>query len=345
VEDVEAARIANSTRIVQLGKAIPPETGSMFRVMLVVCTLLCLGITPRADAAFPDRPVHIVVPFAPGGGVDVTARLLAQQLGVVLHQTVVVENHPGGGANIGAAYVAQAQPDGYTLLMGSPTIAINASLYKHLPYNLETDFVPVALVQQSELVLAVAADSKFHSVQDIVTAAKAKPGQLSYGSAGVGSVEHLAGELFKQLAGIDVLHVPYKGTGPAINDTMSGQVQFLFGGSASLLQLNRPGQLRALAVTSAEPAPGVDLPTMQQAGVKGYDVITWNGLLAPKGTPAGVVQILTTSVNEASAALAAKFAAIGCYPKAMSAAQFGAMVHAQVALWAPLVAQAHLHVD
>jgi tripartite-type tricarboxylate transporter receptor subunit TctC len=317
----------------------------MIRFMLVACTLLCLGITPRAHAAFPDRPVHIVVPFAPGGGVDVTARLLAQQLGVVLHQTVLVENHPGGGANIGAAYVAQAQPDGYTLLMASPTIAINASLYKHLPYSLEKDFVPVALVQQSELVLAVAADSKFHSVQDIVTAAKAKPGQLSYGSAGVGSVEHLAGELFKQLAGIDVLHVPYKGTGPAINDTMSGQVQFLFGGSASLLQLNRPGQLRALAVTSAEPAPGVDLPTMQQAGVKGYDVITCIGLMAPKGTPADVVATLNKAINAASQALTEKFKAIGCFPKPMSPQQFGAMVQAQVALWAPLVAQAHLHVD
>jgi tripartite-type tricarboxylate transporter receptor subunit TctC len=318
----------------------------MTRLLLAVaCALVWLGIAPCARAAYPDRPVHIIVPFAPGGGVDVTARLLAQRLGQELGQTVLVENHPGGGANIGATYVAQAAPDGYTLLMASPTIAINASMYAHLPYNLEKDFVPVALVQTSELVLAVAADSKFHSVQDIVAAAKATPGQLSYGSAGVGSVEHLAGELFKQLAGIDVLHVPYKGTGPAINDVMSGQVQFLFGGSASLLQLNGPGQLRALAVTSAEPAPDIDIPTMQEAGVKGYDVVTWNGLLAPKGTPDDVVTKLNTAVNAASQALDAKFKAIGCYPKQMSAQQFGAMVQAQVAMWAALVKQANVHVD
>jgi tripartite-type tricarboxylate transporter receptor subunit TctC len=318
----------------------------MTRLLLfTACALVWLGIAPRAQAAYPDRPVHIIVPFAPGGGVDVTARLLAQRLGEELGQTVLVENHPGGGANIGAAYVAQATPDGYTLLMASPTIAINASMYPHLPYNLEKDFVPVALVQLSELVLAVAADSKLQSVQDIITAAKAKPGQLSYGSAGVGSVEHLAGELFKQLAGIDVLHVPYKGTGPAINDVMSGQVQFLFGGSASLLQLNRPGQLRALAVTSAERAPEIAVPTMQEAGVHGYDVITWNGLMAPKGTPQDAVTKLNTAVNAAAQALEAKFKAIGCYPKAMSPSQFGEMVHAQLVMWAGLVKQANVHVD
>ena len=318
----------------------------MTRLLVFACCMLgWLGVVPRADAAFPDRPVHIIVPFAPGGGVDVTARLLAQRLGEQLGQTVLVENHPGGGANIGAAYVAQAAPDGYTLLMASPTIAINASMYQHLPYNLATDFAPVALVQQSELVLAVAADSKFQTVQDIIAAAKAKPGVLSYGSAGVGSVEHLAGELFKQLAGIDVLHVPYKGTGPAINDVMSGQVQFLFGGSASLLQLNRPGQLRVLAVTSAERAPDIAIPTMQEAGVKGYDVVTWNGLMAPKFTPQDVVTKLNTAVNAASLALEAKFKAIGCYPKPMSPQQFGAMVHAQLVMWAALVKQANVHVD
>ncbi len=318
----------------------------MTRLLLVAaCAFVWLGIAPLADAAYPDRPVHIIVPFAPGGGVDVTARLVAQRLGEELDQTVLVENHPGGGANIGAAYVAQAAPDGYTLLMASPTIAINASMYPHLSYSLENDFVPVALVQLSELVLAVAADSRFQSVQDIVAAARAKPGVLSYGSAGVGSVEHLAGELFKQLAGIDVLHVPYKGTGPAINDVMSGQVQFLFGGSASLLQLNRPGQLRALAVTSAERAPDIAIPTMQEAGVKGYDVVTWNGLLAPKGTPPRVVTKLNTAINTASQALDAKFKAIGCYPKAMSPQEFGAMVQTQLAMWAVLVKQANVHVD
>ncbi len=319
----------------------------MTRLLLAAaCALVWLGIAPFADAAYPDRPVHIIVPFAPGGGVDVTARLLAQRLGEALGQTVLVENHPGGGANIGAAYVAQAAPDGYTLLMASPTIAINAGLYQHLSYSLEKDFVPVALVQSSELVLAVAADSKFLSVQDIIAAAKAKPGQLSYGSAGVGSVEHLAGELFKQLAGIDVLHVPYRGTGPAINDVMSGQVQFLFGGAASLLQLNGPGQLRALAVTSLKPPADVPgIPTMDAAGVKGYDVVTWNGIMAPKGTPPDVVAKLNTAINAASQALADKFKAIGCFPEAMSPQGFGAMVHAQMVLWAVLVKQANVHVD
>ena len=168
---------------------------------------------------------------------------------------------------------------------------------------------------------------------------------ISYGSAGVGSVEHLAGELFKQLAGIDVLHVPYKGTGPAINDTMSGQEQFLFGGAASLLQLDGPGQWRALAVTGAQRAPDIDIPTMQEAGVKGYDVITWNGLLAPKGTPGDVVTRLNTAVNPAAQALDTKFKAIGCFPKPISPQQFGDMVHTQLVMWAALVNQANVHVD
>ena len=318
----------------------------MRRLLLAAVCLLALFAIQPARAAYPDRPVHIVVPFAPGGGVDVTARLLAQRLGEELHQTVLVENHPGGGANIGATYVAKATPDGYTVLMGSPTLAINASLYKHLPYTLTTDLVPVALVQTSELVLVTGNSSQFHSVQDIIAAAKASPGKLSYGSAGVGSVEHLAGELFKQLAGIDVLHVPYKGTGQAINDVMSGQMAYTFGGAAALLPEARGGQVRALALTSAKPPPDItDIPTMQQAGVKGYDVITWNGVFAPKGTPPEAITTLNKAVNTASQALADKFKAFGGYPTAMTPQQFGDMVHGQIALWAAQVKHADLHAD
>ena len=310
--------------------------------------VLALGslLPSPARAAYPDRPIRLIVPFSPGGGVDVITRLLAHRLSERLNQVVLVENRPGGGANIANQYVANAAPDGYTLLMYSPAAAINASLYQNLTYNLKTDFVPVASVLSGALLLVVAADSKFHDVHDLIAAAKAKPGVLNFASAGIGSTEHLAGELLGQKAGIDVVHVPYKGTGLGLNDLLAGQVQFLFGGSAGLVPQVQSGQLRALAQTPIHKLPELsDIPTMDQAGVPGYDVSTTIGVLAPKGTPGNAITLLNTEISAAAHDLDPRFGPLGGQAMTMSPQEFGALIADQIAKWADVIQKAKIHVD
>ncbi len=316
------------------------------RRSVLIAALTLLGPRCPAQAAWPDRPIHLIVPYSPGGGVDVTGRLLAQTLTERLGETVLVENHPGAGSNVGNAFVARAAPDGYTLLLATPSAAINASLYRSLPYDIQKDLMPVAGVASSELVLVVAPDSPYHNLADLLAGARAQPGKLSYGSAGVGSTEHLAGELLKQLAGLDVLHVPYKGTGQAMNDLRGGQVQFIFGGAAGLVPMVRDGQLRALAVTSTHrPLDLPDIPTMQEGGVPGYEITIWSGVFAPKGTPPAVVGQLNKTITAASRDLADRFSALGGRPMPMTQAQLGALLTAQIALWRTVITQANVHVD
>lgn len=299
-----------------------------------------------ASATWPDRPFYPIVPFAPGGGVDTTGRLLAQRLTERLGQTVLVENHPGAGSNIGNAYAARAASDGYTLLLASPSAAINASLYRNLTYDLRRDFVAVAGVVSSDLVLAVGPDSPLRSLADLLAQSRQQPGKLAYASAGIGSTEHLAGEMLRQMAGLDLLHVAYKGTGQAINDVRSGRVQFLFGGASAIVPLARGGQLRALAVTSThrlDDLPGV--PTMQEGGVPGYEVTLWNGVLAPKATPATVVALLNQEISAAAADLADRLHALGAQPLPMTPAALQAMIEAQIKQWQTVITQANVHVD
>jgi tripartite-type tricarboxylate transporter receptor subunit TctC len=321
------------------------SAGRLVAESLMIAVVCAVFFATSAFAAYPDRPIHLIVPFSPGGGVDVVSRLLAQRLSEKLGQPVVVENHPGGGANIGNEYVAQAAPDGYTLLMASPGTAINASLYRKLSYSLERDFVPVASVISSELLLVVAANSPIRDVQDLIARARANPGQVVFASAGVGSTEHLAGELLAEMAGVKLLHVPYKGTGLAINDLLGGQVQFLFGGAAGLVPLVQAGQLRALAQTGLHRQPDLaNIPTMDEAGVKGYDVVIWNGVLAPKGTPGEVVKTLNIVISAAADNLAPQFSHLGAYPATMSPEEFGAMIRAQVSKWAGVIHTANVPV-
>lgn len=317
------------------------------RLLACVLLLAVAGGGPfRAFAAYPDRPIHLIVPFSPGGGVDVVTRLLAHRLSERLDQVVIVENRPGGGANIAAQYVAHASPDGYTLLMYSPAAAINASLYRSLGYNLMTDFVPVASVLSGPLLMVVAADSPFHSVRDLIAAARAKPGALNFASAGVGSSEHLAGELLAQMAGIDIVHVPYKGTGLATNDLLAGQVQFLFGGSSGLVSQVRAGQLRALAQTGIRKQPDLaDIPTLDQSGVPGYDVSTTIGVLAPKRTPPEVVIVLNREISASALDLNSRFGPLGGEALTMPPAAFGAMIAEQIAKWSVVIEKAKIHVD
>ena len=246
-----------------------------------------------AWALYPDRIVRIVVPFAPGGGTDVIARTLAQEMAKDLGATVVIENKPGAGTIIGTQAVATSEPDGYTLLMGTFANAVNPSLNARLPYDPHKDFAPVALIARSFNIVVVNPKSPIHSIADLIAAAKADPDKLSYGTFGTGTSAHLAGELFKNMAKVNLTTVPYKGAAPGITDLIGGQIQVMFTTVASAASLIAGGQLRALAVTSAEHSPAFPhLPTVAEAGVPGYSAESWYGLFAPARTPADVIDRL-----------------------------------------------------
>ena len=247
----------------------------------------------RALAAYPDRIIKIVVPFAPGGGTDVVARTLAQEMAKDLGVSVIIENKPGAGTIIGTQSVAASDADGYTLLMGTFANAVNPSLYAKLTYDQHRDFAPVALVARSFNIVVVNPASPIKSIADLIAVAKAEPDKLSYGTYGTGTSAHLAGELFKHMAGVNLTTVPYKGAAPAITDLIGGQIQVMFTTVASAAPLIEGGQLRALAVTSAERSPAFpDLPTVSEAGVPGYDAEAWYGLFAPAKTPPDIVDRL-----------------------------------------------------
>jgi tripartite-type tricarboxylate transporter receptor subunit TctC len=250
----------------------------------------------RAFAAYPDRIVKIVVPFAPGGGTDVVARILAQEMSKDLGVSVIVENKPGAGTILGTQAVAASEADGYTLLMGTFANAVNPSLYAKLPYDPHKDFVPVALVARSFNIVVVNPASPIKSIADLIAAAKAEPDKLYYGTYGTGTSAHLAGELFKHMAGVNLTTVPYKGAAPAITDLIGGQIQVMFTTVASCASLVEAGRLRALAVTSAARSPAFpELPTVAEAGVPGYDAQAWYGLFAPAKTPREIVDRLNKS--------------------------------------------------
>lgn len=247
----------------------------------------------HALAAYPERIIKIVVPFAPGGGTDVVARTLAQELAKDLGVSVIIENKPGAGTIIGTQSVATSDADGYTLLMGTFANAVNPSLYAKLPYDQHRDFAAVALIARSFNIVVVNPASPIKSLADLIAAAKADPDKLSYGTYGTGTSAHLAGELFKHMAGVNLTTVPYKGAAPAITDLIGGQIQVMFTTVASAAPLIEGGQLRALAVTSAERSPAFpDLPTVSEAGIPGYDAEAWYGLFAPAKTPPAIIDRL-----------------------------------------------------
>jgi tripartite-type tricarboxylate transporter receptor subunit TctC len=267
---------------------------------LAAWALLSALSTGEVWAAYPDRIVRIVVPFAPGGGTDVIARTLAQEMAKDLGVTVVVENKPGAGTIIGTQAVAVSDPDGYTLLMGTFSHAVNPSLNTKLPYDPHRDFAPVALVARSFNIVVVNPKSPIKSIADLIAAAKVDPEKLSYGTFGTGTSAHLAGELFKDMAKVDLTTVPYKGAAPAITDLIGGQIQVMFTTVASAASLVAAAQLRALAVTSAERSPAFpDLPTVAEAGVPGYAAESWYGLFAPARTPSDIIGRLNKSAATA----------------------------------------------
>jgi tripartite-type tricarboxylate transporter receptor subunit TctC len=253
-----------------------------------------------ALAAYPDHLIKIVVPFAPGGGTDVVARTLAQEMAKDLGVSVIIENKPGAGTIIGTQSVAASAPDGYTLLMGTFANAVNPSLQAKLPYDAHKDFTAVALVARSFNVVVVNPASAIRSIADLIAAARAEPDKLSYGTYGTGTSAHLAGELFKHMANVNLTTVPYKGAAPAITDLIGGQIQVMFTTVASCASLVAAGQLRAIAVTSAQRSAAFpQLPTVSEAGVPGYTAEAWYGLYAPAGTPSDIVERLNTSAAKA----------------------------------------------
>jgi tripartite-type tricarboxylate transporter receptor subunit TctC len=260
-----------------------------------------------ARAFYPDHIVKIVVPFAPGGGTDVVARTLAQEMQKDLGVTIIIENKPGAGTIIGTQSVATSPADGYTLLMATFANAVNPSLYRKLPYDAHKDFAPVALVARSFNVVVVNPASPIKSIADLIAAAKADPEKLSYGTYGTGTSAHLAGELFKHMASVNLTTVPYKGAAPAITDLMGGQIQVMFTTVASCASLVEAGQLRAIGVTSAERSASFpQLPTVSEAGVSGYAAESWYGLYAPANTPSEVIDRLNKSAAKAVQAEAFK---------------------------------------
>jgi tripartite-type tricarboxylate transporter receptor subunit TctC len=269
---------------------------SAFRWLLVAAVVLISG--PASADTYPNQPIKFVVPFPPGGTTDILARVFAQKMSEAWGQSVVVENRSGAGGIIGTEYVAHAAPDGYTILLGTiGTHAVNTSLYKKLPYDPEKDFAPITLLATLPNLLAINPSLPIANLKELIAYAKANPGKLSFASAGAGTASHLAGEMFRRLAGVDIVHVPYRGSSPALTDLIAGQVSMTFDYMPSALPYVRSGKLRALAVTGlsrAKAAP--EIPTMIEGGLPGFNIVTWYAVFAPKGTPPEIVSKIRNTI-------------------------------------------------
>ena len=317
---------------------------------------LGLSVLPLAGMAsqsvaqeFPNRTVTLVVPFAAGGSTDLVARIIAQKMSDDLGQQVIVENVAGAGGNIGADRVARADPDGYTILMGTvATHALNPLILKTKPYDPEKDFSPVSLLVIVPNVLVVNPELPAKNVQELVALLKAEPDKYSYASSGIGTPLHLSGELFKIIAGVEMQHIPYKGAGPALNDVIANQVPIMFDNLPSSSSHIKGGTLKALGVTTAKRVTSFpDLPTIAESGVPGYETYTWNGLFAPPGTPKEVVDRLNASANKAmkDPAVIAKMGDFSATIVGSTPEELGAHVKAELAKWEPIVKQAKIQVE
>jgi tripartite-type tricarboxylate transporter receptor subunit TctC len=320
------------------------------RVLLALAAfVLALQSGNAAAAGFPDRPVRIVVPFPAGGSNDVIARLLAAKLSEFWGQSVVIDNRSGAGGNLGAENVARSAPDGLTLLLTAPgPLAVNQALFTHISFNPTEDFAPVALIASVPIVLAVNPAVKATTVAELIALAKAAPGTLNFGSSGYGSTNHLAGELFKSLAGINIVHVAYRGAAPALNDLVAGQIPMMFDNMPAIRPQVLGGTIRAIAIAGASRSPLFpDLPTMVEAGVGGFEASSWFGLVAPAKTPPDVMKTLILSVTKAlsDAETVKRFADIGAEPGTLSGDAFGAFLRAETDKWGKVVKTSGAKVD
>jgi tripartite-type tricarboxylate transporter receptor subunit TctC len=317
--------------------------------LAILAGLAAMAATPAAQAAYPEKPITIVVPFTPGGATDILARIVGVQLQQRWGQAVVIDNRPGAGGNIGAAIVAKAPADGYTLVLATVgTHAINQALYPKLGYDPVKDFAPISRVAMVPNVLVVPAGSQLRSVAQLTAEAKAQPGKFTFASAGNGTSIHLSGELFKTMAGVEMRHVPFKGSAPAVAALLGQQVDMMFDNLPSSYQQIKAGKLRALAVTSATRSSALpDVPTIAEAGLPGYEATSWFGLLAPAATPRAVVQSLADALKVALASpdVRRQLADQGAQAHPESPEEFAAFIRSESAKWAKVVKDSGATID
>jgi tripartite-type tricarboxylate transporter receptor subunit TctC len=307
------------------------------RLPIAIATLLSLMSFAHA-AAYPEKPVRVIVGLAAGGGTDISARILAQKLSDTLGQSFVVDNRPGAGSMLGIELAAKAPPDGYTLIMVSPEFAVNPGLHAKVPYDAVRDFAPIAQVVYGQYFLSVRNPGSINSVRELISYAKANPRRLNYASSGNGSANHLSGELFKTMAGVDMVHVPYKGSGPSVTALLSGEVQLVISSTTAIIQHIRSGRAKALAVTGPKRAAmAPDVPTVVEAGLPGYVVTGWFGLLAPAKTPPAIIERLNAEINRVLPSLRERYAELGTELVGGSSRDFGTFIKSELAKWTQVV--------
>jgi tripartite-type tricarboxylate transporter receptor subunit TctC len=307
---------------------------------IVIAALWIVPALPAAAQGYPSRPVRVIVPFGAGGPTDVFTRAVAEELNKSLKQAFVMENRPGAGTIIGTDAAAKSPPDGYTLLMMSATQTTTETLVPNKPFKLMRDFVPVASLLNSELVMVVHPSVGVSTVQEFIALAKSKPGALNYASSGVGSNYHMAGELFKNLTGTDILHVPYKGSTGARNDIISGQIEMMFDSVPTMAQMVQSGRVKALGTTGkVRSAILPDVPTLSEAGVPGYEATMWVGVMAPAGTPQPIVDLLNSEINKVLVRpdVRAAWEKQGAVPMTMKPNEFGVYIQSEIEKWAKLI--------
>jgi tripartite-type tricarboxylate transporter receptor subunit TctC len=309
----------------------------------------CLATPLLARAAWPDKPIRLIVPSAAGGAPDVICRLVMGEVQKELKQAIVIDNRPGASGNIGMQEIVRSTPDGYTLGYGNVgTLAINKSLFKTLPYDRDTQLMPVALMGYVQNALVVKNDLPVRSVQELVAYAKARPGRLVMGSAGNGTTGHLGGELFKSLTGTFIVHVPYRGSPQAIQDLIGGQIDLMFDNLSSIAPHMRAGRVRALGVSGARRSPAFpELPTLQEAGVRGYETVAWGGIVAPAGTPRDIVNRLNGEINKVmtNPAMSERFAALSWEPAAVAPERFFERARREQPIWADVIKRSGARID
>ena len=319
------------------------------RWFVVIAGLLsALGCNSAYAQQYPTKPIRYILPFPPGGGTDTLARIVGQKLGENVGQTVVMDNRPGAGANIGAEIAAHSVPDGYTILMGNIAHAVNMTLYNKPGYNLATDFAPITLLASTPNILVVHPSVAAKTVQELIALAKAKPGQLNFGSAGNGSPNHLALELLKTMAGVSMVHIPYKGAGQVVGDLLAGQLQLASMGFPVAMPHVQSGRLRAIAVTGSKRSPLLaQVPTVAETGLPGFEVTSWYGVFGPAALPREIVARLNTEISAAVTApeLKERLAALGAEPSTKSPEQFAQYVRDEIAKWAKVVKESGAKLD
>ncbi len=320
----------------------------LVRTALAV-TLLIGAVPALGQSNYPNKPITWIVPYAAGGGADLRTREIARLLSPMLGQTIVAENRPGAGGNIGTAIIARAKPDGYTIGMGNfAPLAVNQAMMKDIPFDPLGDFAPIILIERGPLVLMVNNASPIQSVADLIATAKSKPGKLTFASGGLGGSHHLSAELLKSVAKIDLIHIPYKGGAPAATDLLAGHVDMMFEQMYVAMPNIKAGKTRALGVTSRKRLPfAPDIPTMEEAGVPGFEVLNWQGVIAPKGTPPEIIQRLNADVNKAlaMAELRDRIVSQGNEVAGGTPQEFDAFMRAENAKWGKLVREAKIKAD